>query len=199
MFSTVLIFPQHSDHLVEEKLEKVLREVEVNEPDFWDIGKFIKKLITLIEEMNIIFKILFFLIIAALAAFIIYRLYLFYLKSSESNQNKIEVGEPEDNAGKNIIHDEYFDKAIYLRDKGYFAKAIIQLHLGTVDNLFNRKILEGKRDYTNMEITGCIKDKVISASFKVIADKAEQIVFNGKECIKEEYEEIEEIFRRDFL
>ncbi len=199
MFSAVLIFPQHSDHLVEEKLEKVLREVEVNEPDFWDISKFIKKLITLIEEMNIIFKILFFLIIAALAAFIIYRLYLFYLKSSESNQNKIEVGEPEDNAGKNIIHDEYFDKAIYLRDKGYFAKAIIQLHLGTVDNLFNRKILEGKRDYTNMEITGCIKDKVISASFKVIADKAEQIVFNGKECIKEEYEEIEEIFRRNFL
>jgi hypothetical protein len=185
--------------LIEEKLKKVLSEVDISEKVQWDFPPFFSRILEFLMSLNMLFRILSLILVVALIVFILYkmtRLFLGNKKINTSPHQPLRIG---DSGLNEASAEDYLYEAKIHAEAGQFAQAILLLHKGSVKYLLDRNILKRNRDYTNREIISLIKDERLSESFGRIAMKAEFIVFKGSSGDQLEYEEIELLFRSVFL
>ena len=191
------LFPQKSEELVEEKLEIVLQEIESETQEVWDFPPFFENLIASLLKMNIIFRILFILLLAALLVFSIYKVSRLFMSERSYGSSLLPNKETREKNQINPV--DYLKKALERSRNNQYDQAIIFLHRGSVLNLFDKNILTKGRDYTNREILHIINDEKISDAFYHIAKTAEFITFKGKKTDNSDFIEMEKLYRRCFL
>ena len=200
IFSSAIVFSQHNEEYVKEKLETVLSELDKTEPENYDFS-FLEKIKDFLENTGVFFRILFIAVPASLIIFVIYKLHDFYMKNRNFQYNSDALLKTSERYKK--VKDKYDDifyrKASKFKENENYRLALIMLHKGSVDYLYRENKLDRNRDYTNREIIIQIQNTGLSDSFSHIAGKAEQIVFNSAECKKDEFEKYENIYRSSFL
>lgn len=187
---------KNSEKLIDEKLEIVLKELDSEKWEFWNLPPFFEKIIAFLLQMNVIFKIIFLLLLAAFIVFLLYKVSGLFMRNKMFGTERTK-----DNANKAIPEPTTVDYLKSAMDKSLqkeYSQAIILLHKGSVNHLFNKKILSKGRDYTNREIQKTISHKETSKAFYNMAFNAELIAFKGKKAFVDEYEEMELLFRRYF-
>lgn len=191
------LFPQHSDEIIEEKLELILQEIDGDNRELGDLPPFFEKLIEILINMNIFFKIIMILLLAAFIIYTLSKVSRIFIKDKSYRSSSGET--QRDNIKRSIPPMDYLKNAAERALKKEYSLAIIALHRGSVHNLFDKDVLTSGRDYTNREIREIISDCDTSGAFYNLALNAELITFKGKRCVEDEYKEMEQLYRRYFL
>ncbi len=189
--------PRNREELIGKKLEIILQELDSDNREIWDLPPFFQKLIEILLQMNVFFKIIFILLLLTFIVFALYKVSRLFMKNisygkftEQSNVKKESDVQTEINYLKSASEQSLLKE---------YSQAIITLHRGSVHNLFDKNILTRGRDYTNREIHQIISHQDTSEAFYIIALNAELITFKGKIALAGEYEEMEQLFRSYFL
>ncbi|MCP4181122.1 MAG: hypothetical protein GY756_25435 [bacterium] len=183
---------------VEEKLELVLSEIDEDETPKEQSG-LLNKIARFFAEIGWLFRFLFFLLVAALLLFLVYKIIGFFMPEKFINHSSIRGKKSQNKNSSEIMgKDRYLQKALDLFKKGDISAAVIALHRGSVRFLFNMSILVEGRDYTNREIFRILKGDNILKPFKTLALEAEIIRFKGIDADKSLFRSLEKTYMENF-
>jgi hypothetical protein len=185
------------EQLVEEKLDLVLKELDAANSANWDIPDFIIDFFKFLGEIGLLFRILFYLFIIAFVIFILYKIIFLFIKDS----NTVLKNKSDESFSLQDVknrQEDYLSIARALIKKGDFSQAVIQLHHGSFEYLFYKKLILKGRDYTNREIFRLLKGKEVFKPFKEIALEAELTRFRGVRVDENRYFQLESIFKEAF-
>lgn len=146
-------------------------------------------------ELGFLLKFLFLVIIIAIAIFTVYKIVLTFSKSNKSIERSKEISVE----SENLTFNELLKKIEKLKEEGDFNNAILYMHYSTIAYLVENNTLREDRDYTNREILSKISNKTYLETFRKIAVKAQGILFNDETINKENFNILEENFKRDFI
>ncbi|MDC7126272.1 MAG: hypothetical protein PQJ46_11945 [Spirochaetales bacterium] len=185
------------EQFVQEKLDKVLKELDKQQSSNWEMPDFLTNFFQFLGELGLLYRILFYLFVAALLAFIVYKIVSLFIKDSSFSFRK-KTEESLDVQNSSIVHDSFLLKAQELSKSGDYSMALVQLHNGSCEYLFYKNLLQKGRDYTNREIFRKLDNSESLFPFKEIALEAELFEFNGHKIEQERYKELEKMYREAF-
>lgn len=199
IFLPMAIQAQHDEKTVDAKLQVVLEELKTDAPRQWDLPPFLENLLEFLGRGVLFFRILFFLFLAALVFFGIWKTIGFFMKEGGGKRSSaIPRNGQNDESGIVTPGDAWLAAAREALERREWALAIVILHKGSVEYLYGNGILNRKRDYTNREIFSLLGSGELSEPFRRLAVKAERIVFKGESGTEDEYGPFEESYRRHF-
>ena len=183
--------------LVKEKLDLVLEELETPSPLNWDMPDFLIDFFRFFAELGLLYRIIFLLCVIALVIYILYKLITLLVKDLNLIRTQKETG-PENTDMFLKRQTDFLQRARTFYDEGEYSQAVLELHKGSYEYLYYRKILEKGRDYTNREIFRRLKNSTKLSPFKEIALASETIVFRGDKSDFQSYTYLEEQFKEAF-
>lgn len=182
---------------INETIDKVFPEIR-KELGYNEVIKdydWLRDLLASLNELGFLLKLIFVAIVVAIIVFVIYKLILSFTKSNNSIDRSRKLSQE----SNELSLAKLLEKIELLKKQGDYITALLFIHYGTIKYLKEKGIIREDRDYTNREILSIISDKPFLETFRIIAIKAQGILFNDEFIDDIEFRLLEDKFHEEFM